>query len=123
MGQQARYTNNDIGMISSTGDGGKRVSVSNTNDSELSNFMNVTPYGFSSAPRVGSMAFTIVCGCKTGMIGVYDKDKPSVKSGCSMMYSSGGAQVYCVDDKVLINSVDILDKIDKIEKRLNNHGI
>ncbi len=123
IGQQARYNQCSVGSVSSTSGGGKHICVSNTKDSELSNFMNITPYGFSSAPTSGCMAFTIVSNGKTGMVGVFDKGKPSVASGCCMMYSSGGATVYCKDDKVLINDIDILEEIYNIKKRLKSHNI
>lgn len=111
-----------IGRVSTVGDGGKSVSVTNMNNSQLRNLVSVAPYGISSSPVSGLMSFVLVTGTgsKDGMIGVYDKDKPSCKPGECIIYSSGGATVKCSGNgKVMINGRDVLDEIDQIKKKLD----
>lgn len=111
-----------VGRVATVGDGGKSISVTNMNNSQLRNLVSVAPYGISSSPTSGLMSFVLVIGTgsKDGMIGVYDKDKPSCKPGECIVYSSGGATVKCTSKgKVMINDRDILDEIDKIQKRLD----
>lgn len=103
-----------IGAISSVGNGGKSISVTNMNGSEL-NLVPITPYGISSSPPPGLMAFTLVSDNSgdDGMIGVYDPNKPSCAPGDSMLYSSGGATIHCKGNRVLINGIDILKILDR----------
>ena len=109
-----------IGRVATAGDGGRSINVTNMNNSQLSGLMNITPFGISSSPPSGLVAFVIESNNsgKDGMMGVFDPNKPKCKSGDVILYSTGGAKVECRGDKVLINDVDILDEIDKIKKAL-----
>lgn len=110
-----------IGKISTVGSGGRSITVDNMNNSQLRNLVPIMPYGISSSPPSGLMAFVLVANNsgRDGVIGVYDYNKPSCKSGDCMMYSSDGASVHCNGDKVLINKKDILDEIRKLSDRID----
>lgn len=106
-----------IGRVSTVGSGGRAISVDNGNNSQLRNLVPVMPYGISSSPPVGLMAFVVVGNNsgRDGIVGVYDPNKPSCNSGDCMMYSSGGATIQCKGDKVLINGRDVLKEIDALK--------
>lgn len=106
------------GKISTIGDGGKSLTVTNANNSQLRNLIPITPYGISSSPTPGLMAFVLVAqdSGRDGIIGMYDPNKPSCKPGETILYSSGGATVKCSGDKVYINGIDILKEIDDLRK-------
>lgn len=99
-----------IGRISTVGSGGKSIAVTNMNNSQLRGLVPIMPYGISSSPPVGLMAFVLVANNSgnDGIVGVYDPNKPSCNPGDSMMYSSGGAKIHCKGNRVLINDIDIL---------------
>lgn len=106
-----------IGKISTVGSGGKSISIANMNGSELRNLVPITPYGISSSPPVGLMAFVLAANNsgRDGIVGVYDPNKPSCKSGEVIIYSSGGATIHCTGDKILLNGRDILKEIDDLK--------
>ena len=108
------------GKISTVGNGGKSLTVTNANNSQLRNLIPITPYGISSSPTPGLMAFVLVAqnSGKDGIVGVYDEHKPTCKSGDCMMYSKGGATVKCTGGSVLINGRNVLKEIDDIKSRL-----
>lgn len=109
-----------VGRVSTVGNGGRSVSVTNMNSSQLRNLKPIMPYGISSSPPTGLMAFVLVSdnSSKDGIIGVYDPNKPSCTPGNCMMYSYGGASVYCNGDRVLLNGRDVLKEIDEIKNSL-----
>lgn len=109
-----------IGRISTVGNGGKSIAVTNMNNSQLRNLVPITPYGISSSPPSGLMAFVLAANNsgKDGIVGVYDPSKPSCSPGNSMLYSSGGATVHCSGGTVLINGRDILKEIDNLANRI-----
>lgn len=111
-----------IGRISTVGSGGRKLSVDNMNNSQLRNLVPIMPYGIASSPPVGLMSFVLAANNsgRDGIIGVYDPNKPSCSSGDCMMYSSGGAKVYCKGDKVLINNRDILKELDALSDKVNS---
>lgn len=107
-----------VGRVATVGSGGKSVAVTNMNNSQLRNLVPITPYGISSSPPVGLMAYVLVAdsSSKDGIVGVYDPNKPQCSPGNSMLYSSGGASVYCNGSSVLLNNRDVLSEIDNIKK-------
>lgn len=111
-----------IGRISTVGSGGRSLSVNNGNNSQLRNLVPIMPYGISSSPVTGLMAFVLESDNdgNDGIVGVYDHNKPNCNPGDCIMYSSSGATVKCVGDKVLINDVDVLDEIEKLKQIINN---
>lgn len=112
---------NHIGRIDTVGSGGRSLSVSNANNSQLRNLVPVMPYGIASSPPPGLMAFVLVGNNsgRDGMVGVYDPNKPSCDPGDCMMYSRGGASVHCIGKSVLINNRDILKEIDELRNMIN----
>lgn len=109
-----------VGKVETVGSGGKSVAVTNMNNSQLRNLVPIMPYGISSSPPPGLMAFVLVTqnSGKDGIVGVYDEHKPACKSGDCMMYSRGGATVKCTGGSVLINGRNVLKEIDDIKSRL-----
>lgn len=118
---QPHRRESQTGQIVTTGDGGKSIAVTNMNSSQLRNLVPITPYGISSCPPSGLMAFVLVADNtgNDGMIGVYDPGKPQCSVGESMLYSSGGAYVKCSGGNVIINGIDIIKKIQELESRAN----
>jgi hypothetical protein len=111
-----------IGRISTVGSGGKSITVTNMNNSELRNLVPIMPYGISSSPLVGLMTFVLVANNsgRDGMVGVYDPSKPYCNPGDSMLYSSGGATVHCNGKKVLLNKIDVLEEINKLNTKIGD---
>ena len=108
-----------VGRLSSSGGGGKNVNITNANNSQIK-AVSATPYGISSTPLSGMMAFVLVGqgSDKDGVVGVFDPNKPSCNAGCCMMYSAGGATVKCSGRSVLINGRNVLSEIDEINKKI-----
>ncbi len=108
-----------VGKVSSSGGGGKNVNVSNASNSQIK-AVSATPYGISSTPPSGMMAFVLVGqgSDRDGVVGVYDPNKPSCGAGCCMMYSAGGATVKCSGKSVLLNNRNVLGEIDELKKRV-----
>ena len=108
-----------VGRVSSSGGGGKNVNITNANNSQIK-AVSATPYGISSTPPSGMMAFVLVGqgSDKDGVVGVFDPNKPSCNAGCCMMYSAGGATVKCSGRSVLINGRNVLSEIDEINKKI-----
>lgn len=113
---EPRKRDNHIGKVTTVGDGGKSLSISNANGSQLRDLVPISPYGISSSPPTGLMSFVIASGNSgsDGMVGVYDPNRPPCKPGECMMYSSGGATIKCTGDKVLINDIDIVKELKKL---------
>ena len=114
---EPRRRNSHTGKITTVGSGGKSLSVTNANGSQLRDLIPISPYGISSSPPTGLMSFVIASGNSgsDGMVGVYDPNRPSCKPGECIMYSSGGATIKCTKDKVLINGMDIVKEIKKLK--------
>lgn len=110
-----------VGRVATVGSGGKSIAVTNMNNSQLRNLVPITPYGISSSPPVGLMAYVLVAdnSSKDGIVGIYDPDKPQCNPGDSMLYSSGGASVHCSGSSVLLNNTDVLGKIKTLENEIN----
>lgn len=110
-----------VGKVSSSGGGGKNVNVSNASNSQIK-AVSATPYGISSTPPSGMMAFVLVGqgADRDGVVGVYDPNKPSCGVGCCMMYSAGGATVKCSGKSVLLNNRNVLGEIDAINKDIED---
>lgn len=110
---QPHRKENYVGRVSTVGKGGKSISVTNMNNSQLRNLVPIMPYGIASSPPTGLMTYVLVNdnASRNGIIGVYDPNKPECSPGDSMMYSRGGASVHCRGNKVFINGIDILQKI------------
>lgn len=108
-----------VGRVSSSGSGGKNVQVANANGSQIK-AVSATPYGISSTPPSGLMAFVLVGqgSDKDGIVGVYDPSKPSCGAGNCMMYSAGGATITCSGSTVLINKRNVLKEIDDIKEKI-----
>lgn len=108
-----------VGRILTVGDGGRSVSMSSVSSSQLRDMIPISPYGIASSPPVGLKAFAIVSNDDNddGIIGVYDPNRPKCKPGNSVLYSSGGAKVECIDKKVYINGVDILSEINSLKNK------
>lgn len=119
---QPHKRENHIGRIDTVGSGGRSISVSNANNSQLRNLVPIMPYGIASSPPLGLMAYVLVGNNsgRDGMIGVYDPNKPSCDPGDSMIYSRGGASVRCKGNSVLLNDRDILKEIDELKGKINN---
>ena len=107
-----------VGKVATVGGGGKSLAVTNANNSQLRNLVPIMPYGISSSPTPGLMAFVLVAqdSSKDGIVGVYDPDKPACKSGEIIIYSAGGATVKCSGNKVYINGRDVLKEIDDLRR-------
>lgn len=107
------------GRISTVGDGGRSIAMANMSNSQLRDLIPISPYGVASSPPVGLKAFAIVSDNNEndGMIGVYDPNRPKCKPGNSVLYSSGGAKVECIGDKVYVNGVDILSEIEALKNK------
>lgn len=101
----------DIGKITSTGNGGKRASMS-SNGAELKSMVPVGPYGIASTPPNGVMAYAIKnTGSSTGFV-IYDKDRPSVSAGNITIYNKSGTKIEVIGNKVTITGTNIKIKGD-----------
>lgn len=110
-----------VGKVETVGSGGKSVAVTNMNNSQLRNLVPIMPYGISSSPPPGLMAFVLVAqnSGKDGIVGVYDENKPPCSPGECMMYSRGGATVRCTSGgAVLLNGRNVLKEIDDLKAKL-----
>ena len=121
-----------IGRISTVGNGGKSIAITNMSNSQLRDLVPIMPYGISSSPPAGLMAFALAANNsgRDGIVGVYDPNKPSCNPGDSILYSSNGATVHCSGNSVLINGKDILsemndllDKINELSNKVNDLSI
>lgn len=115
-----RKKESHVGRISTVGNGGKSVTITNMNNSQLRNLVPIMPYGISSSPPVGLMAFVLATdnAGNDGIVGVHDPNKPPCKPGDIIIYSSGGATIHCDGNAVRINGRDILKEIDDLSRRI-----
>lgn len=111
-----------VGKVSTIGEGGRSISITNMNNSQLRNTVPIMPYGISSSPKPGLMAYVLVAqDCsKDGIVGVYDPNKPICSPGECIMYSAEGAMVKCSGKNVTINKRNILKEIDDLNEEIEN---
>lgn len=115
---QSHKRESQAGTISTVGDGGKSISITNAGNSQLTNLVPIMPYGISSSPTIGLMSFALISqdAGRDGMLGVYDPNKPACKPGEIIIYSAGGATIKCSGSRVYINGRDILSEIDNLRR-------
>lgn len=86
---------NLIGSVSSMSADGRTANVQTFGDGETRNNRNMTPYGISSSPLRGMQAQVMINdNDNTSVVGVFDKDKPKVLPGETIVYSMGGSTIY-----------------------------
>lgn len=113
---EPRRSSSHTGRVTTVGDGGKSLSISNINGSQLRDIIPISPYGISSSPPTGLMSFVIASdnSGNDGMVGVYDPSRPVCQPGECIIYSSGGATIKCSGNKVYINGIDVVEKLNKL---------
>ena len=85
---------NTMGVASSISSDGHMVNGQNYNDSEVRDLVFALPYGISSSGLDGIRVQIITNGNKNNtVVGVIDKNRPSVKSGCLTLYDKAGSTI------------------------------
>lgn len=86
--------NTSMGIASSIGGNGKTINGQNTNDGEVRDLLLALPYGISSSGLDGMMVQIITNDNRNNtVVGVVDNNRPSVKSGCIIIYDKSGSSV------------------------------
>lgn len=130
--------NTHMGIESSIGSDGMTINGQNLSDSEIRDLHVALPYGISSSGIDGVRVQIITNDNKNNVaIGVIDKNRPKVKSGCIIIYDKSGSTISLNGDgnihinsnknkDVYINGIsfkNVLDRIKKLEdgiKELDN---
>lgn len=83
-----------MGVASSIDKDGKFVNGQNFNDGEVRDLLFALPYGISSSGIDGIRIQIIKNNNKNNVaVGVIDKNKPPVKSGCIIIYDKSGSLI------------------------------
>lgn len=101
--------NTSMGIASSIGGDGKAINGQNTSDGEIRDLSFALPYGISSSGIDGIRIQIITNDNQNNVaVGVIDKNKPSVKSGCITIYDKSGSTITLNGDgSVTINAQTI----------------
>lgn len=115
-----------VGVASSIGGDGQSINGQNTTDGEIRDLLIALPYGISSSGVDGIRIQIITNDNKNNVaVGVIDKNRPSVKSGCVVIYDKSGPRIVLNGDgtislngDVSINGIQfnsILQRLDALE--------
>ena len=117
-----------VGVASSIGGDGQFINGQNTTDGEIRDLLIALPYGISSSGVDGIRIQIITNDNKNNVaVGVIDKNRPSVKSGCVVIYDKSGPRIILNGDgtislngNVSINGTQfdsILQRLDDLENK------
>lgn len=85
---------NTMGVASSISGDGHMINGQNYNDGEVRDLAFALPYGISSSGLDGIRVQIITNGNKNNtVVGVIDKNRPPVKSGCLILYDRAGSTI------------------------------
>lgn len=116
--------NTTMGVASSVGGDGHTINGQNTTDGEVRDLHIALPYGVSSS-GIDGMRIQIITNDNQNnvVVGVIDKNRPSVKSGCLVLYDKSGNRIVLNGDgtirlygDVYINDEPIKSIYDKLEE-------
>lgn len=97
------------------------VNVQNTVDGEIRGLKMIAPYGISSCPTTGLFAQMIVNGDTNNVcVGVHNPKAPAAAPGEIVLYSSGSAHIKLSGGSVIINGVDIIQKINSMQSEIDS---
>lgn len=98
--------NTHMGIESSISNDGMTINGQNLSDSEIRDLHVALPYGISSSGIDGVRVQIITNDNKNNVaVGVIDKDRPKVKSGCIIIYDKSGSTISLNGDgNIRINS-------------------
>lgn len=116
--------NTTLGIASSIGGDGKIINGQNSSDGEVRDLHIALPYGISSSGVNGIRMQIITNDNRNNVaVGVIDKDRPPVKSGCITIYDKSGSTISLKGDgDVYINGTSfksILSKLDSLQNQIN----
>lgn len=122
--------NTSVGVASSIGGDGQIINGQNTSDGEVRDLNIALPYGISSSGVDGIRIQIITNGNQNNVaVGVIDKNRPKIKSGCLALYDKSGTRIVLNGDgsislygKVYINGKDIDAEIENLKNRISSLG-
>lgn len=114
-----------MGVASSIAGDGQKINGQTTADGEIRDLLISLPYGISSSGMDGMRIQVIVNDNKNNVtVGVIDKNRPPVKSGCITIYDKSGATISLKGDgDVYINGTSfksLLTKIEMMQSQINS---
>ena len=117
--------NTTMGIASSIDSNGKIINGQNSTDSEIRDLHIALPYGISSSGIDGIRVQIITNDNQNNVaVGVIDKNRPPVKSGCLIIYDKSGPRIRLNGDgDVYINDISfnkLIERIEKLEEKVNN---
>ena len=91
--------NTTMGVASSISGDGQVINGQNSHDGEVRDLLFALPYGISSSDMDG-MRIQIITNDNQNnvVVGVIDKNKPPVRSGCITIYDKSGASISLTGD-------------------------
>ena len=108
-----------VGVASSIARDGMSVNGQTTADGEVRDLMIALPYGISSSGMDGMRIQVIINDNNNNVaVGVIDKGRPAVKSGCLKLYDKAGSSISLNGD----GSIDINAKTINIDGERINIG-
>lgn len=115
--------NTAIGIASSIGGDGKMINGQNFRDGEVRDLDIALPYGISSSGIDGIRIQIITNDNKNNVaVGVIDRNRPKVKSGCITIYDKAGSTISLNGDgDVYINGTSfnsILKRLSNLEEKI-----
>lgn len=117
--------NTSMGVASSIGGDGQVINGQDSSDGEIRDLNVALPYGISSSGVDGIRVQIITNGNENNVIvGVVDKNRPKVKSGCIVIYDKAGSTIALNGDgDIYINGTSfnsILSKLNNLQSQINN---
>lgn len=122
-------SNTAMGIASSIGGDGQVINGQTFNDGEVRDLYIALPYGISSSGIDGMRVQVITNDNQNNVaVGVIDRNRPSVRSGCVIIYDKSGPRIILNGDgtiqlsgSVIINGSpisEIYDKLDTLEDKI-----
>jgi hypothetical protein len=123
--------NTSMGVASSIGGDGQTINGQNYNDGEVRDLSIALPYGISSSGMDGMRVQIITNDNQNNVaVGVINKNRPPVKSGCLILYDKSGVRIILNGDgtiqlrgNVYINNIsidDMYNRLKALEEKVNN---
>lgn len=102
--------NTSMGIASSIEKDGKKVNGQNTKDGETRDLLFALPYGISSSGIDGIRIQIITNDNQNNVaVGVIDKKRPKVKSGCIKIYDKSGSCISLNGDGSIDINADVIN--------------
>lgn len=119
-----------VGVASSIGGDGQTINGQNTADGEVRDLHVALPYGVSSSGIDGIRVQIITNDNRNNtVVGVIDKNRPPVRSGCLILYDKSGTRIVLGGDgtvnmygNIYVNGHsinDLFNRIEALEKKIN----